>query len=186
MSKNTFLESNQRCVVLQDTTKAIVDGNIAYKTSGMCFMTQDGGEIENVFKNNLGALTSRARFAIDNDDRYPATFAARNPNNEFSNNVAAGSNECGFRISLSHRVFGASASKYHGYAPRSEVIGTFNDNVAHSSRRGFCMYHFRSDNVKGPDQAITSIKAYRNTWDGIKFYGTRYLNLNGAFLSDNK
>ena len=186
VSKNTFFKSNQRCVVLQGTSKAKIDGNVAYKSSGMCYMSQDGGETGNIFQNNLGAETSRSIYAIDNDDRYPATFATRNPNNDFIGNVAAGSDECGFRISLYHRVMGDSAPNYPSYYPREQPLGKFINNVAHSNKRGFCMYHFASDKVKGADQVLTNVSAYRNNWNGLKFYGTRYLGLNGAFVSDNK
>ena len=58
VSKNLIRESNQRCIVVHGTHYLAVEENVAYDTSGHCFMTEDGAETGNTFRNNLGALDS--------------------------------------------------------------------------------------------------------------------------------
>ena len=44
-------------------------------------MLEDGGEVDNVFRNNLGALTKKVSTLISNDetDDEPSTFWITNP-----------------------------------------------------------------------------------------------------------
>lgn len=48
---------------------------------GHCFTLEDGGEVDNVFRNNLGALSKKVSTLISNDetDDEPSTYWITNP-----------------------------------------------------------------------------------------------------------
>ncbi len=104
------------------THNVTVDSNVAFNTSGHCFMTEEGGEMDNTFVNNLGMLTfsgealSPLTFYLDidliytlNDSRLtvsqkistdetddsPSTFWISSLKNNFTGNVGAGSSDSG-------------------------------------------------------------------------------------------
>jgi len=56
ISKNLILNSYQRCIVIHGTNNAVLADNVAYNVQGHCYMTEDGSEVGNVFKRNLGAF----------------------------------------------------------------------------------------------------------------------------------
>lgn len=55
--KNLIMNSKQRCIVIHATFNATIDNNVAYNTSGHCFMTEEGSETGNTFIRNLGLRT---------------------------------------------------------------------------------------------------------------------------------
>ena len=143
IEKNLILDSNQRCVVIHGTHNTTVSENVAFRTAGHCFMTEDGGEMENRFVGNIGALTKVAKRTVragETDATSPSTFWISNPKNEFVGNVAAGSEGNGFWFELQTSV--KSPSSMYDWAkdvnPRMLPLSTFKDNVAHSNwRSGF-------------------------------------------------
>lgn len=48
----------QRCIVVHATHNLTISENIAFNTSGHCFMVEEGGEQDNKFIKNLGMLTN--------------------------------------------------------------------------------------------------------------------------------
>lgn len=89
----------KRCVVLHATHNVTVDSNVAFNTSGHCYIIEEGGELNNTFVNNLGIWQRSVSVKIpgtpeESDDR-PATFWITNMLNNYINNVAAGSEESG-------------------------------------------------------------------------------------------
>lgn len=66
--KNAIHSSKQRCIVVHATHNVTVDSNVAYNTSGHCFVIEEGGEQDNTFVNNLGFLTRQADRLIANGD----------------------------------------------------------------------------------------------------------------------
>lgn len=81
--KNAIHSSKQRCVVVHATHNATIESNVAYNTSGHCFMVEEGGEMGNKFIKNLGFLTRRVDRLITNGyvpgaseetDVVPSTF----------------------------------------------------------------------------------------------------------------
>lgn len=81
ISRNSIRNSNQRCVVVHGTNKLLVQENVAYNTSGHCYILEDGGEIENRFVRNLGVRFHPKRCVM---------------NSSFDVFLGAGSNEsCG-------------------------------------------------------------------------------------------
>ena len=55
---NAIRNSRQRCLSIHSTNDAVIEGNVAYNTSGHCFFIEDGGEHGNTFLNNLGMVTN--------------------------------------------------------------------------------------------------------------------------------
>ena len=143
IEKNLILDSNQRCVVIHGTHNTTVSENVAFRTAGHCFMMEDGGEMDNSFVGNIGALTMAAGRTVragETDVSSPSTFWISNPKNEFIGNVAAGSEGNGFWFELQTSV--KSPSKDYDWAkdvnPRMLPLSTFKDNAAHSNwRSGF-------------------------------------------------
>lgn len=145
VSKNLIRYSNQRCIVVHRTNNLLLDGNVAYDTFGHCFMTEDGAEQGNVFRNNLGALTRRAIHLIPDNgketDDDASTFWMTNPTNSWIGNVAAGSQSNGFWLELQYQVRGSNTEQYAHIVPKEEPLRLFSNNVAHSNRdvsRHYC------------------------------------------------
>lgn len=94
---NSIINSNQRCVVLHASHNITVEGNVAFNNSGHCFITEEGGEMDNVFKNNLAILTSSVsiRISSEESDHQASGFWMSNPSNVLIGNVAAGSQDTG-------------------------------------------------------------------------------------------
>lgn len=132
ISRNTIRHSKQRCIVVHGTDDVLVRENIAYDTSGHCFMTEDGIETGNQFISNLGAQTAAATTLIpgENDDE-PATFWIPNPTNSYIGNVAAGSEDSGYWFDARKR--GSRAHLFPHLNPINDPIIAFENNVAHSS-----------------------------------------------------
>ena len=63
------------------TDSVLVEDNVAFDTVGHCFITENGGEIDNTFKNNLGAKTKSQSVSIGASDRDCATFWVTSPQN---------------------------------------------------------------------------------------------------------
>lgn len=88
----------QRCIVVHATHNLTLDSNVAFNTSGHCFMTEEGGERGNVFVRNVGMLTVPVKRPIQasETDKQPATFWITNANNHLLHNCAAGSASSGW------------------------------------------------------------------------------------------
>ena len=148
VSKNTVRGSNQRCVVIHGSYNATIEGNIAYDTFGHCFITEDGGEIDNKFIRNLGSNTKRASRVVrqgETDDSNPSTFWSSNPQNEWVGNVAAGSEANGYWLELLDHVKLPTAlmELSHDMNPRRLPLTKFADNIAHSNfRHGLSKYSY--------------------------------------------
>ena len=99
LAKNVIYKSNQRCTVIHGSHNVTVSDNVAYDTKGHCFMLEDGGEWDNSFIGNLGALTKALPSCTPRcgeTDARPSTFWITNPANHWTGNVAAGSTGMGF------------------------------------------------------------------------------------------
>ncbi len=68
----------QRCIVIHQSNKVMVEGNIAFGHQGHCFMLEDGVEVGNVFNENLGTdgwrLSCSESIMGDKDDFEASTF----------------------------------------------------------------------------------------------------------------
>lgn len=52
----------QRCIVIHASHNLTIDSNVAYNTAGHCFLLEEGGESNNTFINNIGAMTNTGSF----------------------------------------------------------------------------------------------------------------------------
>ncbi|MBI4399835.1 hypothetical protein HY570_03720, partial [Candidatus Micrarchaeota archaeon] len=86
---NAIWNSGNRCITVHDTDNLVVEGNVAFNTSGHCFFLETGIEQGNRFINNLGALVFESNATLS--DSRASVFWITNPRNVFINNSAASS-----------------------------------------------------------------------------------------------
>eukprot|EP00537_Pseudo-nitzschia_pungens_P019000 CAMPEP_0172403870 /NCGR_PEP_ID=MMETSP1061-20121228/60885_1 /TAXON_ID=37318 /ORGANISM="Pseudo-nitzschia pungens, Strain cf. pungens" /LENGTH=989 /DNA_ID=CAMNT_0013138429 /DNA_START=146 /DNA_END=3115 /DNA_ORIENTATION=+ len=134
VSKNTIRDSNQRCLVIDETNHMLIEGNIAFGNKGHCFVVTAGTASENVFKSNLGAFSQNARklpptndFKEHATDDTSALFWIGTPSNHWVGNVASGTE--GFGFWFQPRSLQSSFIQSPHLMPLTE----FRDNVAHST-----------------------------------------------------
>jgi len=165
MSKNTIQNSNNGCIKIATTHYISVSENVAYNTTGHCFVLQSG--IGNTFERNLGALTkisTSPSTSPSTSETRSATFYIGHPANNFIGNVAAGSEHTGFFL-----------QKHE-----SDMI-SFSDNVSHSNKQ----YGLRSEYIPLNVNTWNNTKVYRNQLHGILFLKSRNIFLNGGVIADN-
>jgi len=154
---NSIHHTFSRCLTIHGTSGVLAKNNFAYDTMGHCYFLEDGSEQRNDFESNVGLLT-KPGFIIPTDRScevckhyYPrdfngqetscdsctsvSTFWITNPNNNFINNVAGGSERNGFKLIFPPTVYSLSAnvSKYANVFPNKIPLGRFVGNVAHSN-----------------------------------------------------
>lgn len=153
-------------------------------------MLEDGGEQDNTFEANLGALTSAASRIVrpgETDKTNPSTFWVSNPKNNFIGNIAAGSEGNGFWFELQTSV--KPPSSFYDWAkdvnPKFLQLLTFRDNVAHSNYRfGFRTYPHGF--VPPTVGELENIRSYKNRLDGLFIRNTENLHIKGGFFADNR
>ena len=135
VAKNTIRQSFQRCVVVHGTNKLRIEDNVAFDTSGHCYIVEDGMEQNNRFLHNLGAQTKIPTDIIPDDgfngeetDDEPATFWLTNPTNDMIGNVAAGAIRCYVPCTWLDLVLLPAAT-----FPIISLVGFVNQKVAGSS-----------------------------------------------------
>ena len=90
IDRNSFRESNQRCISVEGTSNVTISHNTAYKNRGHCIYV--GFESEsNVIANNLVSdtidLSSSDSLPYDSDE-YACAFNNRYNPNHYMNNIA--------------------------------------------------------------------------------------------------
>mmetsp|Transcript_21116 Transcript_21116/g.30168 ORF Transcript_21116/g.30168 Transcript_21116/m.30168 type:complete len:1724 (+) Transcript_21116:152-5323(+) len=184
--KNAITNSNQRCIVLQATNGITVKDNVAFNTAGHCYALQEGSEVNNIFEGNFGARTKAAKLVIFGEtDNYPATFLITNPNNFFSGNIAAGSEDTGFLFDLKPSVVGESARYYPVLNPSLQPLGSFIENVAHSNR-AYGVRLWPSGYNPTTTASFINLKIFRNVGSGIFFHAGQNFAVNGGIFADNR
>ena len=128
-----------RCVTIHGSHGVNVESNVAYDTTGHCYFLEDGNEIDNVLKNNLGLVTRKPAQNVsllrsDHESQGPTTYWITHPDNTFVGNVAAGSEGSGFWYSLPEQPTGASQGLVEMFN-RTVPLKTFKGNTAHSNSK---------------------------------------------------
>ncbi|CAI5996159.1 unnamed protein product [Closterium sp. NIES-65] len=109
--KNAIVHSKQRCMVIHATSNMNIEDNITYETKGHCYLVEEGSEMGNVFRRNLGMSVRKVEKEIPPDtsdqygfhtDKQPSVFWMATPYNSFYGNVAAGSENSGHLKHLTH------------------------------------------------------------------------------------
>src|SRR5262245_24336108 len=167
--KNASLhDTYNRCVTVHGTNFLRVENNVTYNTVGHCFFLEDGVEHGNEIVHNLAIQTkchtskacnptNLAMFGSTADGRNFSTagqdskdvllpsdntvsaYWITNPDNSFIDNVAAGSDENGFWLSLPEHPQGAFKDSEISKTiwPKRTPLRAFKGNVAHSNFDGF-------------------------------------------------
>ena len=163
VENSSIHDTYSRCVTVHGTNDLRIQNNVTYNTVGHCYFMEDGIEHGNQFIHNLGIMTKchpdgkpceptnlgipsertadgqKAKDILIPSDNTAATFWITNPANSYIDNVAAGSDENGFWLSLPEHPTGAfkDAEISKSTWPRRTPIGEFRGNVAHSNYDGF-------------------------------------------------
>eukprot|EP00535_Pseudo-nitzschia_heimii_P003501 CAMPEP_0197186878 /NCGR_PEP_ID=MMETSP1423-20130617/14758_1 /TAXON_ID=476441 /ORGANISM="Pseudo-nitzschia heimii, Strain UNC1101" /LENGTH=994 /DNA_ID=CAMNT_0042638305 /DNA_START=59 /DNA_END=3043 /DNA_ORIENTATION=+ len=141
VSRNTIRESNQRCVVLDETNYVLVEDNVAFGNKGHCFVVETGKEVGNAFISNLGAFSKKSQNTLmtsdyrgKETDDTPAVFWIGGPSNHWVENIAAGSEGFGFWLQPKE----SHHENTHGMSllesPHSMPLTEFRNNIAHSTK----------------------------------------------------
>ncbi len=177
-------KSFNRAVTIHGTDYVTVDGIVAYDHIGHGIFLENGGERFNTIKNNLVFLTRRPKqgeqlTVSDNQfdtpqNRTPSSFWITNPNNNFENNVAAGTEGTGFWFAFASVPIKESAviPYYKNLKPYKEILGKFDGFVAHTCMNGFDIF----------DQINEEHSIEKNSGWAIS---TRQLINNGLFYGNN-
>jgi hypothetical protein len=158
-----------RCVTVHGTHNLRVENNVTYNAVGHCFFIEDGIETGNEFVKNLAIqikchptmpcvpVNLAANGEIEGDrralrrisfsgehtllpsDNTVSAYWITNPDNAFIDNVAAGSDQIGFWLSLPEHPIGAfkGTEVSKSIWPRRTPLRAFRGNVAHSNFDGF-------------------------------------------------
>lgn len=92
-------EGFNRAFTIHGTHHLRLIDNVIYKVKGHNFFIEDAIETKNIIKGNLVMRTTRS-WSLLNTDQTPASFWITNPDNEFTDNHAAGSDRYGFWYDL--------------------------------------------------------------------------------------
>jgi len=140
VSKNTIRESNQRCVVVDETNNVLIEDNVALGNKGHCFVVETGTEVGNVFNSNLVASCQRAQTVLETSeykgketDDTPAAFYISGPSNYWIGNVASGSEGFGFWFQFRTNHYEDAQRTSFVDSPHSMPLTEFKNNVAHST-----------------------------------------------------
>src|SRR6188768_3034614 len=164
-------DTYNRCVTVHGTNDLQVENNVTYNTVGHCFFLEDGIEHGNQFVHNLAIQTKchtsksceptnlaaageatqerqasgprgqQSKEVLLPSDNTVASYWITNPDNTYRDNVAAGSDQNGFWMSLPEHPNG----KFEGTEisrntwPRNMSVREFKGNVAHSNYDAFMM-----------------------------------------------
>ena len=129
--KCSIHHSFNRAIAIHGVNHLRVRNNVAFNIRGMSFFTEDGVERFTIMEDNLGVWT-RALFSLLVVDQTPAVFWFTNPDSHIRRNVAAGSDNFGFWLRPLGHPDGMSATSK--YCPDATPLGSWVDNVAHSTR----------------------------------------------------
>jgi hypothetical protein len=229
-------DTYNRCVTVHGTNFVRVENNVTYNTVGHCFFLEDGIEHGNEFVRNLaiqtkchtskrcvptnlaaagesteprqGAASSgqSSKDVLLPSDNTVASYWITNPDNLYRDNVAAGSDENGFWMSLPQHPNGAFQDTDISKAtwPIRLQIREFKGNTAHSNYDGFMFdrninanntftvsahSHYVLENPADPDsKALPSVfenlTTYKNRNGGIWGRGEMHVFRNIKF-ADN-
>jgi hypothetical protein len=130
--KCSIHHSFNRAVAIHAVNHLRVQNNVAYNIRGITFFSEDGIERHTIIEDNLGVWT-RALFSLLVVDQTPTIFWVTNPEVHLRRNVAAGSDNFGFWFRPLAHPDGLSAT--NKYCPSNAPLGSWQDNVAHTTRQ---------------------------------------------------
>ncbi|CAI5526903.1 unnamed protein product [Closterium sp. Naga37s-1] len=198
--KNAIVFTKQRCMVIHATGNMTIEENVSYETKGHCYLLEEGSEMRNVFRRNLGinarkvtqvippASSSRLDFQTD---KQPTIFWLATPFSSFIDNVAAGSEDSGFWLEANPYMRGLSRllPQIGSTIPFYYNWGTWDGNHAHSNLFGFRTYPHGSrprypSTTQNPRVSLKNFLIYRNKAGIFFFNSERLIVENGVFLDN--
>ena len=156
---NVVRHSFNRAITIHGTESTLVENNFCYDHLGHGIFLENGSERFNVIRKNVVALSKKPAageqiLETDNDfnepqNRSPSSFWITNPNNTFTDNVAAGTEGVGFWFAFPQKPLNESLThpRFSALEPYKEPLGVFSDNKAHSCAMGLDI----NDNVSATD-----------------------------------
>ncbi|CAI7901316.1 unnamed protein product, partial [Closterium sp. NIES-53] len=199
--KNAIVFTKQRCMVIHATGNMTIEENISYETKGHCYLLEEGSEMRNLFRRNLGINARKVDLVIPpassnrldlQTDRQPTTFWLATPFSSFIDNVAAGSEDSGFWLEANVYMRGLSRllPKIGSSIPFYYNWGTWDGNHAHSNALfGFRTYPHGSrprypSAIQNPRVSLKNFLIYRNKAGIFFFNSERLIVENGVFLDN--
>ncbi|CAI7745485.1 unnamed protein product [Closterium sp. NIES-53] len=197
--KNAIVFTRQRCMVIHATGSMTIEDNVAYETKGHCYLLEEGSELNNNFRRNLGINARKVEKVIPpassskldkQTDKQPTTFWLGTPHSNFIDNVAAGSEDSGFWLEATPYMRGVSRllPAIGAINPLTYNWGEYTGNVAHSNVFGFRTYphgSYARYPVYNKDPApLENFLIYRNTVGMFFFNSERIVVKNGIFLEN--
>ena len=199
--KNSSIHDNfNRAVALHGVHSATIKDNVVFNTKGHAVFVEDGIETKNKVVGNL-VVSTRTATSLLHTDQTPAAFWITNPDNDFTGNVAAGSERYGFWFSLPAKPSGPSASMPLAVdmCPIHSPLLRFADNKAHSCRKnGLHIYvewtalldgygkHCSLWKATAVPVFIERFTAYKCRGAGYHAHNTGELRCIGCTFSDNQ
>ena len=154
--------SFNRAITIHGTESTLVENNFCYDHLGHGIFLEDGSERFNVIRRNVVALSKKpvvGEEILETDNgfnepqnRSPSSFWITNPNNTFTDNVAAGTEGTGFWLAFPQQPLNASLThpRFAGLEPYKQPLGAFDRNSAHSSKMGLDI----NDQVSSTDTLV--------------------------------
>jgi hypothetical protein len=167
---NAVHRSFNRAITIHGTESTWVDNNFCYDHLGHGIFLEDGSERFNVITRNvvLGSMRPLAGEEVIQTDnafntiqnRSPSSFWITNPNNTFTDNIAAGTHGTGYWFAFPKKPLNASAThpRFSSMEPYKEPLGAFDRNVAHSCASGLDI----NDQVDSTDKLVLNAEWANN------------------------
>ncbi|CAI5945120.1 unnamed protein product [Closterium sp. NIES-64] len=198
--KNAIVFTKQRCMVIHATGNMTIEENVSYETKGHCYLLEEGSEMRNVFRRNLGINARKVTQVIPpassnrldfQTDKQPTIFWLATPFSSFIDNVAAGSEDSGFWLEANPYMRGLSRllPQIGSTVPFYYNWGTWDGNHAHSNLIGFRTYPHGSrpkypSTTQNPRVSLKNFLIYRNKAGIFFFNSERLIVENGVFLDN--
>jgi autotransporter-associated beta strand protein len=140
--------SFNRAITIHGTESTLVENNFCYDHLGHGIFLEDGSERFNVIRRNVVALSRKpvaGEEILETDNgfnapqnRSPSSYWITNPNNTFTDNIAAGTEGTGFWFAFPRQPLNASFGhpRFLGLEPYKQPLGAFDRNSAHSCMMG--------------------------------------------------
>ncbi len=146
---NVVLRSFNRAITIHGTESTLVENNFCYDHLGHGIFLEDGSERFNIIRKNVVALSKKplpGEQLLETENLFdgfqnssPSSYWITNPNNTFTDNVAAGTEGTGFWFAFPQKPLNASLThpRFAGLEPFKQPLGAFDRNTAHSCKLAF-------------------------------------------------
>lgn len=195
-------KSFQRCITVHATNNAVVENNFCYDFRGHGFFLEDGNEVNNTLRFNIGIgakVPHASKLLLSSDDpaqtvglRFPgpSIYWISHPQNTVTDNIAAGVAGTGFWNSFESPAHTASTTAFNRNIAHSTFVGHTWDGARRADQnsnnpnnhndRKIDIVHYSPPTVPTFDGLV----AYKNQQAGIYFRGNTVI-FNNNLMADN-